>query len=298
MEPGIYHDLDESVYHADPCAAPSLSAGIIKTLLNDSPHHAWYAHPRLNPDFEREEKSTYDFGTVAHQVILGDTKKYEIISPNDYPAKNGNIPIGWTNDAIREKRDSVYAAGKTPLLPREFNEINRMASAAKTQLADHECNDAFIDGKSEVTLIWQESGVWCRCRIDYISANGKNFYDFKTTDQSANPERASRMIFNLGYDITSAFYKRGIRKVLGIENPNYRFVVQEKEKPYRLSVCALDPMADAIADRKIDAAIALWGECLKTGVWPGYPKRIAYVAMPGYLETAWLERENRESEAA
>ena len=50
--------------------------------------------------------------------------------------------------------------------------------------------------------------------------------------------------------------------------------------------------------RKVEEAIRLWGECLKNNQWPGYPKRIAYVGAPVYMEQQWLEREARESEQA
>lgn len=50
------HDLDESTYHADPCAAPSLSSSIAKVLLFKSPLHARYCHPKLNPQHQSEEK--------------------------------------------------------------------------------------------------------------------------------------------------------------------------------------------------------------------------------------------------
>ena len=288
MKQGAYYDYEETAYHADPCEAPSLSAGIIKPLLNASPLHAWYSHPRLNPNHEREEKATYDFGKAAHSFILRDPKSFEVVDAND-----------WRTKDAKERRDAAYASGKIPLLTEQYKDVQEMVESAHKQLALHECTDAFkADGKKEVTLIWQEGDVWCRCRVDYISANGKNFYDYKTTDQSANPEYTGRMMFNLGYDITSAFYKRGIRAVFGIDNPNYRFVIQEKSKPFCLSVNALDPMADAIADRKIYMAINLWDKCLKTNIWPGYPKRIAYVSMPSYMESAWLEREIKEEEAA
>lgn len=284
LKEGIHENYPEDYYHQDPCPDPSLSASIIKPLLYQSPLHAWYQHPRLNPAYEPEQKAAYDIGSAAHALILQDPHVFEIVDASD-----------WRKKENQEKRDIAYATGKIPLLKDQYQMVLDMSVRAIEQLAKHECGNTFDGkGKSEVTLIWQEGNVWCRCRIDYIAENGKDFYDYKTTDQSANPENAGRVVFNLGYDITSAFYKRGIRKIFGIENPQYRFVIQEKEPPYALSVCALDPMAEALADRKIDEAIRLWGECLRSDSWPTYSDKIAYVGAPAWHEKAWLEREARE----
>src|SRR5258708_2254328 len=48
--PGIY-DLDDDDYHQDPAPEPSLSSSIVKLLDQQTPAHAYAAHPRLNPQF-------------------------------------------------------------------------------------------------------------------------------------------------------------------------------------------------------------------------------------------------------
>lgn len=299
LEPGIYYDLPEESYHADPAPGFSLSAGLIKVLLNESPRHAYMAHPKLNPNKEPDNRAIFDIGKAAHSLILRDPKDFAVIDPKDYPAEsNGNIPDGWGNKAIRAARDNAYSSGKIPLLLNQWKNVNAMIKSAREQLAEHECTTAFsASSKSEITLVWlEENGVYCRCRIDSMSHVMGNFYDYKTTDQSANPDSISRMAFGLSWDIISAFYSRGIGKLFNIENPNYRFVVQEKSAPYCLSVIAMEPSAQALGERKVEAAIKLWGECLKNNSWPGYPNRVAYIGAPSYVETAWLERENREME--
>ena len=60
---GIYPDLSAGTYHADPAAQPSLSATTCKLLCRRFPLHAWHAHPRLNPDYQRVEEKKFDPGT-------------------------------------------------------------------------------------------------------------------------------------------------------------------------------------------------------------------------------------------
>ena len=57
---------------------------------------------------------------------------------------------------------------------------------------------------------------------------------------------------------------------------------------------ALSPAALGMAERKVERAIELWGECLKTGQWPGYNSVTVTVDPPGWSEKRWLEREDRE----
>lgn len=287
MEEGIYFDIPEEEYHKDPCPEPSLSASIIKVLLNETPQHAWQAHPKLNPVQEESRQENFDLGKTAHSLILRDPKDFVIIKAN-----------AWRTNAAKELRDTAYDAKKIPILKHQWDNVALMVKSAKEQLIEHECGDAFAEGSnSEVTLIWREdNGVWCRIRIDNIALNKINSYDYKTTGEGANPESIDRMAFNLGWDIISAFYKRGIRKLMKIANPNYRFVVQENYKPHCLSVIGLEPSAEDLGERKVAYAINLWGKCIKENKWPGYPKKVCYIKAPSYKEVAWYEREIREQQ--
>ena len=287
MKQGVYFDLPEEAYHADPCEDASLSAGLIKMLLYQSPYHAWYKHPRLNPDQEEKKSEKFDIGKAAHSLMLRDPKEFVLIDADD-----------WRNKDAKEQRAEAYKLGKIPLLNHQYDEVKEMVDSGRNQLKNHECSNAFVHGRSEVTLIWQEdNGVWCRCRIDHCAANGVDFYDYKTEGQTSNPEALKRVAGNLHWDIIHAFYTRGIEKVLNVENHNYRFVSQEVDKPNLLSVIQLDSEATEIAARKIDKAIALWGECLKLGNWPGYSNKITRIGVPNYYTQAWLEAEYKEMEA-
>jgi hypothetical protein len=37
-------------------------------------------------------------------------------------------------------------------------------------------------------------------------------------------------------------------------------------------------------------ALELWGRCLRTGDWPGYPRRTVYAEVPAWTQTRFLER--------
>ena len=279
------HEIDEATYHADPCPQPSLSSSIAKVLLGQSPRHAWVAHPRLNKNHEPEESGTFDIGSAAHRVVLGKGADLAVIEADSYRTK-----------AAGEARDKARAEGKIPVLTQHFESIVAMHAACRAQLSAHEeAAGAFTKGQPEVTLIWREGEIWCRCRLDWLPHDRRFFDDYKTTTD-ASPEAVVNRVFGNGYDVQAAFYRRGIRKILAVPDPKFRFIVQEKTAPYAMTVAALTPAALDMADRKVEAALQLWAWCLKRNEWPGYPGRTVYVEPPLWHERQWLEREERESE--
>lgn len=282
---GVY-DMDEESYHADPCPEPSLSSSIAKKILAFSPLHAWAAHPRLNPNREDEFADKFDLGSAAHSLVLHDPKKFEVIEAPDYKTK-----------AARDLRDAARAAGKIPLIEKNWLRVHAMAHAARLQLDNHEeASDAFKNGKPEQTIIWKEGDIWCRARLDWLPDAGNIFDDYKSTAASADPDTYARMMFNLGYDMQAAFYCRGIRALKLARDPTFRFIVQEIELPHALSVISLMPAAVELAQHKVERAISLWRSCLLSGTWPGYPNRTCYVDAPIWHEQQYLERDARVNE--
>lgn len=284
-EPGIY-DLTDDEYFADPCPAPSLSASLAKILLNKSPAHAWHGSQRLNPYFEDTNRKEFDLGKAAHALLLGGGAKIAVIDADSYRTK-----------AAREERDAAYAEGRTPILAAQLYEVEAMVAAARRQLAaHHEARDAFVGGYPERTIVWRAGEIWCRAKLDWLPPKGAQvFYDYKTEGQDANPEVLSRTAFNLGYDVQAAFYLMGLQALrLAGPDARFRFVVQEREAPYALSVIEIGAAAMEQAKRKIAAAIDLWAECLRTNQWPGYPAQVCHVDAPMWVEKRWLDREIRE----
>lgn len=287
-KPGVY-EISAEAYHADPCPAPSLSSSMAKIIYSRTARKAAHGHPKLNPDFERDSDDKFNIGNAAHALMLGDPKKFAIIAATD-----------WRTKDAKAARDAASIAGKIPLLTEQWLRVNAMVTSGKCQLAGHlDTADAFTAGKPEQTLIWQEDGVWCRARLDWLPDSGAVFPDYKSTDASASPDAWQRILFSLGFDIQAAFYRRGIRALGLCENPEFKFVVQETEAPFDLCVIGLMPAAVDLADfKKVAEAISRWKWCLKHDRWPGYPNRTCYVDAPAWHENEVLAREVRDDDAA
>jgi hypothetical protein len=281
MSPGD-HVMAAEKYHADPCVVPSLSSSIAKVLLRESPRKAWFKHSRLNPDYREEYDGKFDLGTTAHAVLLeNDSSKVAVIDPAQHPSKNGSIPDGWTNNAIRQARDSARAAGKTPILQRHFADVTAMVMEAEAFILKSEIAEYWRDAQSEMTGIALEEGVWLRCRFDKITRSRRFIFDYKSTTDAA-PEPFSRLLIRMGYHIQEAFYRRVVRN-LGNTGPRFVFIAQSCEPPYECSLHGCHTTLQEIADAQVERAIQLWRECLAKKQWPSHGGRIHWTTPPTYM---------------
>lgn len=291
MKPGI-HAIDADAYQNDNIGhdTPSLSASIAKILINQSPLHAWHAHPRLNPNVVREEKEMFDLGTVAHALLLQGMNVAHIIQAK---TKEGETVSDWRTKAAQDERDKARAAGKIPILLKHWDRITAMVDAARTQLDAHkQARDVFTEvGKAEQTLVWTDDhGVICKARLDWLRNDYTRIGDYKSTGSSVNPEAMARFAVSQHWDIQAAFYRRGVQKITG-KDPDFLFIAQEDSQPHALTVVGMAPSFNWYGEKRVQAAIDLWAKCLEKDDWPGYPDKIVYPDLPSYAESAWLEKE-------
>ncbi|MCL1515182.1 hypothetical protein CPA54_04390 [Parasaccharibacter sp. TMW2.1890] len=279
-QPGIY-DLTNEQYHADPCPEPSLSNSVAKVLLNQSPLHARFNHPRLNKERPTFEPTlAMQKGSALHRMILGKGADIAALPFNDY-----------RSNAAREARDEAQQAGKIVLLEADYVAIRECADAARKQLRQREdCAAFFGPGRSEAAIVWREQDIWCRGMVDFLPDDRRApLFDLKGTTKSASPQEWSRSLAR-DYRTQDRFYARGVKAIRGITPEPMRFIVVEMNAPYAVSVLTPAPSLRHVADENVTRAIRIWGECMKSGEWPGYP-HMAHVEAP-----AWLINEQEEQE--
>lgn len=292
-EPGVYV-MTEDQYHADPCATPSLSSSIGKKCLpmgtgTGTARHMWQAHPKLNPPDpdEGDELSTkrFDLGSVFHTLILGKGAEIEVIDAKD-----------WRTKDAKAARDAALAANRQPVIAEQMARARAMLAAAIPQVEIRpELAAAMSKGRPERVLVWREESpggpILCRCMLDWLPDEGEAFPDWKTTGASAGPDDYGRTYFDIGADFQDAFYRRGIRAVLG-RRARLIFPVIETAEPHCLMVHQTMPMSLAMADRKVTYAINLFGLCLQDNIWPGFPVETASQEAPPWIENKWTDRED------
>ncbi|MDO8596608.1 MAG: PD-(D/E)XK nuclease-like domain-containing protein [Sulfuricaulis sp.] len=281
-KPGIFLDVADADYRSDPCPTPSLTQSLAKILLEKSPLHAWYAHPRLNPDYRHNDDRKFDVGNIAHKLLIGRGKEIVVLDGFD----------DWRTKDAKARRDEAAAEGKIAVLGKHFALADRMVKAAREQLYLRRLATAFTEGNGEVVLAWQENGLWFRSMVDWIVGAGL-VYDYKTTGMSCAPHAIGRMMADAGWDVQAAMIERGL-DVLDPDNAGrrcFRFVAQEDEPPYAITACELSESVMTMGRKKLTMAISMWARCVQENRWPGYVTALVYPEYPGWAESQWLNRE-------
>lgn len=271
------HTIPEVLYHADPCATPSLSNSIIKLLLNATPDHAMRAHPKLNPGFafsmSGDGSDGLDNGTVAHGLLLEGHDKARVVEADS-----------WRSAKAKEQRSSIERAGHIAMLAKQYDSVMGMVVAARDFIGRSPMREAWNNAKPEQTIIWVQDRVLHRGRIDklYLGDKGENVvcFDYKSTKaESPDDFMRSSTYCRFGYDTQAELYSQGIQE-LGYQRPRFWFLVQESFEPYRCYWVENSEARSELAAHKIARARRLWAECLKADQWPGYPVSQVFQAEP------------------
>ena len=266
----IFPSLSMADYVSDSLGdpRPALSASAAHTLLARSPRHAWHAHPKLNPAWQRHEEAKFDLGTAIHAIALGDNgTTFDVIAGYD----------DWRKNEAKDRRDAARAAGRLPLLEHQYNEAKEAVDSLRQQLALHEIGNPFSAGAPEVTLTWEMDGVLCKARLDWMPPAREGdvcFYDLKSTTDSANPMLADRRLDATGCYLQAAFHSAGIVANFPAVRPRFAFILLEVDQPYAMSVVEPDAVGLEMAQQDVARAVALWKRCLSEDRWPGYPSRV------------------------
>lgn len=261
LDEGLHDGVPMQIYVADPCPEPSLSASTLRALITKSPRAAHHRHPRLggHATFARAA----DLGSAAHAVLLEGPEALHVITEyKDY-----------RTNAAKAARQEAYDAGKIPIFEREMAAVEAMVSRSGPALADRGA------GRVETTIVWREGTVWCRARADWLL---DDVVDYKTAKVAEPGYWIRKALFRGGYDISAAWYLRGLR-ALGEPREEYLFLVQEVFEPWDYSWIAVDEETLERANRAIDAAVRQWRYLLeREGDWPGYSKRVHVAELPAY----------------
>jgi len=273
MKPGVY-DISEEDYHADPCPEPSLSASICKVMWQESCLHAWMKHPKLNPDFEPENRKEWDLGSAAHAVLLErNWSKIEVIDADD-----------WRKKVTQEARDEAYKNGLIPTLNKHMADIDEMVKVVESFIAETELVGIFNNGKPEQTLIARHEGAWLRSRLDWLTTERAIILDYKTRPKgSAHPEVWIRTtLFKMDFDIQAYMYQLLNHLTGGPEDAKFIFLVQQATKPYACSLVGAGPSVIDSGKRKFQTCLHKWKWCLEHNKWPGHETRICWAETPAW----------------
>lgn len=285
--PGIY-DIPLAEYLADPCPAPSFSASAGKTAIQLSPLHAWLKHPRLGGNAEPPSAKA-DFGSVVHELVLGNGAQCLIIDPADHPNKDGSAPQK-ENSAMKKAKAEAIKAGLIPISPDDFKRAQKAAEAIR-----HELAPVFAEGAAEQTMIWKDEDIWCRARPDWMV--GHIIFDLKITgvNMSQLDNTLHRHLFQNWYDLSVAHYADGYRSLFGDE-VEYRFLFVENHPPFSIRQLQITGMGVEMGERKLRAARALWKRCVAHDEWPGMQISLEMATPEPWAAAGWLTYDSEPSD--
>lgn len=272
-----------------------VSAGVLRRLNEQTP-----AHYRAWVD-EKDEGDTPAkvFGKAYHdRVLLPELYAATYVAPPKDPPRD----LRHLRNAKKPSDDTLASiawwdaweaenVGKIVLSADDFALIEAMHTAL---MRDPDIAALFAEGDSEVTLRWtdDESGLQCKARADRWNRRLRIMADLKTTDD-ASERGFGRSVVRYGYDITHAHYSEGA-KACGEPLDQYLIVAQEKKAPFLPAVYALDAAAEARGYEIRQRGIDLMANCLASNTWPGYPRGVQPLALPGWaianeMEISYVE---------
>lgn len=287
-EPGIYYDVPAAVYHAWPYASNS--------RLGDLKRSAEHCREKmLHPEPPTPAKI---LGDAAHYCILQPelfATRYIVADQCCKPKKDGKrctnpgkacIGGEWFCGVHLELGTQVLHDPRTILASEEFERCQIMADRVRS----HPASAMLFEHRTavEVSCVWDDptTGVRCKMRIDMTCDGIETIADIKSTE-NARPHIFEKSIFKYGYYRQAAFYLNGA-KVLGLPSKRFVIVAIEKKGAFGRSACPILPDVIHAGHEEIQRLLPVWGECEKSGIWPGYSDEFNDVGLPAY---AWRELE-------
>lgn len=220
IKPGIYTDLDMATYHADPALSRS---DLVRLSLS----------PALYKNHVDQDKPEYRIGRALHGLVLQ------------------GIPLRINESDGRTKLGKAFQADyPDAVTPTMAEMINGMAK---------QCRPFFTEGQAEVSFFWEQNGIMCKCRPDWLAPS--IIYDFKSTRQSL--EDFHWDVRKYRYDVQHVHYLRGVEQHMPIST--FKFVVVEKTVPHRVGIFEIADLSNA--EVLIDKSLEIYRKCSLTDTW-------------------------------
>jgi AraC-like DNA-binding protein len=122
--------------------------------------------------------------------------------------------------------------------------------------------------KTEHTGYFEIEGTPCKVRPDLYNSENGMVIDLKTT-MDASEKGFAKSVRQFGYAFQAAFYMTALRQ-MGEQPKQFVFLVVEKSEPYATACYHIDNNDIEREVPRVLEAIKIYGECLRTDVWPGY----------------------------
>jgi exodeoxyribonuclease VIII len=251
-------NISNADYHAD----PAISASQLKEISR-SPFHYWSRY--LDPNrVAMVPTAAMRFGSLAHCAVLEPdelSKRYQLAP--DRRTKEGKAAV-----------IEMAAAGIEAVSEADLAQALQIADAVRSNST---AALLLSDGAAEQSFWWDDvsTGLRCKCRPDWLSADGATIVDLKTC-VDASPAGFAKSVAQWSYQVQSAHY------LCGTLAKRFIFVAVEKSFPYAIGVYELDAQAMVHGAVLRHNALQIIQDCRAINFYPGYTDGIQTLQLPGW----------------
>lgn len=283
---GTFHDMSNEDYHAH----PALGSSGLKLILQ-SPLHYWSRY--LDPARESKDPTpAMKIGTAWHAAIF---------EPEAFARDYIEMPAGLDRRTKEGKAlwAELEASGVEVLTPDDMARIKAMAASAN----EHPISKVIFGlegGAAEVSFFWADiaTGANMKIRPDYYvppcaTFPGGLLVDGKT-GEDMSPAGFAKYAWNWDLHIQAAYYSDVFQALHNTPvPPTFVWAAQEKDAPF--ATAYYSAAADFIDyGRKLyRRALNTYGQCVATGVWPGYAQTVQQLELP-----SWAAKQVADAAAA
>lgn len=281
---GRYERIPNSVYHDE---IDALNMSTLK-LMDVSPAHcrSVIENPELHRAAEAKKQANLNFGSAIHTIV---------IEPEVFEAVWAIHPEGNKNSLdYKEAAAELIDEGLTLISQKHWDACHRICDS----IHDQDCYARdIIRGKSagEVSyVVDSDAGIQHKIRPDIMIEAVEMVVDLKSTI-SANAQRFERQGCDLGYHLSKPFYMEALERAEPGKWKQHLFLAVEKEPPWEFALFDVNPEATDLAYREVDRLLAAFEECVMNDDWPGYPRSVQSMGLPGYeYQRVQKAKERRE----
>ena len=252
-------DISNADYHAD----PAVSASQLKTVMQ-SPYHFWSRYVDENR-----------VAMVPTQAMrLGSLTHCAVLEPDELTKRYQLAPDRRTN-AGKAAVAEMAAAGIEAVSEADLAQALQMADAVRSNSI---ASLLLATGAAETSHWWDDvaTGMRCKCRPDWLSADGETIVDLKTC-QDASPAGFAKAVAQWSYQVQAAHY------LCGTLAKRFIFCAVEKTAPYAVGVYELDAEAMVHGSVLRHTSLQKIQDCRAINSWPGYTDGgIQTLQLPGW----------------
>nr|BDD45322.1 hypothetical protein 41 [bacterium] len=256
-KPGIYNDLSNQAYHADPAIG---SSGLRDFIKLPALYHWNYISPD-NPG--RVSTPAQEMGSAAHTVVLEPEKFDELymVAPEEARDRRSKA---WT-----ETYNQAFDAGKTPILFKEYQKLMEMVEAFRSHPL---ATKMVVGGVAEQSHFAKDptTGIIMKARPDYLIA-GEYMIDYKTTGIDLGVTNFSRHEFNMERHIQAAHHKAVVELTTGQKIKEVLHIAQMQKPPYFIRIFRIPEDWLEFGEDTRRTGLDNFAHCLKNKDFPAYP---------------------------